>query len=635
MPRGQKGARFVYRDRPKTFERLFGTWDIETFGLGGEYADGFTWEGPGTVPERHATMDSLFKALLNPDRGETKSGAVSTRTFEWFAHNGAKYDFNYLTHQLTEYVQQSGYTIETCPQGTKIISFKIKTPDGIVKITDSLPLLMGSLEKVSKAFAPDYVKAGHCEEHDFTKPGVFYNPDCRVCAEYAEQDVVSLWHAWANHREMFIRVFGVEPGMTTGGSALKAWRAMIPKGVVYYRQAPEKERWLRNFCTGAYITPGCTSREMNPVPGEEYAAITADRTAAFAAAMKEGNYPTDAGSWVDYRDKEAEYGFYEVEAELEKGKQPLVPLIRDGEKAWATGTGRAFILEEFWDRMEAHGYKFKVIRGLVHKRVEDVFGPFIARCESLECPSDGSEADPTVKAIVKNMRNSLNGKFNVREEQERIFIGACPADDPAAYPVVDEETGQDLDLYMKREDVDAPYCHPEWYAITVIRQQMHLLDLVMKCEPAERFKCDTDSFTTTPVRMRKLVENGDLVIAPGYGNFKFEHLWLNHQSLGPKNYRGYESDGTYSANCKGIPQKLLRTDPAFMDAHRRAGDGEKVQVSFDSLRTVKEMLKRGLEVPGITRVRSVGVPDTVTGWNYDRPTRTFSPRHFDKAPAPG
>lgn len=640
----RRNARFVHRESPKVGEKLMGTFDLETFGLGGEYADGFTWEGPGTQPLRHTTIDSLFKALLNPDRGYTDNGNPSKRAYEWFAHNGAKYDFNYLANSLKQYAEQSGFTIETCPQGTKIISFVIKTPDGKVKLSDSLPLLMGSLEKVSKAFAPEHAKAGHCPEHDFTQGGV-YNPECIVCTDYAEKDVTSLWHAYMNHRTDFIALFGVEPGLTTGSSAIKAWKKTIPKGHVYYRQSADKEAWLRHFCTGAYITPGVTSRYLTPAPGEEYAAVTADRTAAFAAAMKEGRYPTDTGSWVTEYDPEAACGFYECEAELPEGMPPLVPLTNEqGQKAWATGKGTAYVISEQWDWLLANGYKLKVIRGLTHDRVEDVFSQFIARCERLEYPADGHDQDPTVKAIVKNMRNSLNGKFNARAEQDRIFIGHPDPEDEQARPVIDELTGQPMDLFTKTETVDAPYCQPGWYAITVIRQQMEDLRLALLCEPHERFKCDTDSFTTTPERMRQLITGGHLTIGPGYGNYKIEHLWLNHRSIGPKNYYGDEEsepaikkawpaepaseDTEYVANCKGIKRSLLLTDPEFIAAHHAAGDGTKIRVAWDSVRTVNEMLKKGYRIPAIRRERSPGVPETVAGWGYDRRTETFSPRHF-------
>lgn len=640
----RRNIRFVYRERQKTFERAVGTFDLETFGLGGEYADGFTWEGPGTTPERHSTVESLFKALLNPDRGYTEKGNPSRRTFEWFAHNGAKYDFNYIANSLKEYAEQSGMTIETCPQGTKFISFIIKTEDGKIKINDSLPLLQGSLEKVSKAFAPEHAKAGHCPEHDFTAGGE-YDPACIVCTNYARQDVTSLWHAYMNHRETFIGIFGVEPGLTTGSSAVRAWKASIPKGKVYYRQSPDKELWLRNFTTGAYITPGCTSRYLTPESGEQYAAVTADRTAAFAAAMKEGRYPTDTGAWVREYDPEAAFAFYEVWAEVPEGSQPLIPLVNEaGDKAWATGRGRAFIISEHWDWLLANGYKLEVIRGLTHDRVEDVFSEFIGRCERLEYPPDGHEQDETVKAIVKNMRNSLNGKLNARAEQDRLFIGHPADDDEEARPVIDEETGLPLDLFTKTEAVDAPYCQPAWYAITVMRQQIEDLRLVLLCEPGERFKCDTDSFTTTPARMRWLIEQGHLNLAPGYGNYKIEHLWLNHRSIGPKNYYGDEEKdksvvkgwpGTdpsgnsgYVANCKGINRGLLLTDPAFIEAQHRAGDGIKTVVGWDSVRTVKEVLEKGYRIPAVRRERSPGVPETVSGWSYHRPTQAFSPKHF-------
>jgi len=661
---GAKPVRFIYRHVGKKFDRLFGAFDLETYGLGGAYADGFTWEGPGTEPQRHYTADSMFKALLTPDHGLTDKGEPSTRQFIWLAHNGGKYDFAYLARDLREYALQTGLPIETIQQGTKVIGITIKTPEGKVQLRDTLPLLQTSLERASKAFAPDFAKSGHCPRHDFTvDDNAQYDPTCRECVDYAEQDVISLWHTYVNCRSIIIGLYNVEPAITTGATAIKAWQATIPKGMVYYRQHPQKEAFLRNFTTGAYITPGCTSAMLTPPSGQQFAAVTVDRTAAFGASMLMGNYPTDAGTWVDRYDPEAAFAFYEVTAERDRADFPAVPLHSGGVKAWATGSGTAYVTSEQFEQLTAWGYKLTVVRGLVHDRVEDVFGPFMRKCEDMEypgmreCPVHGPQmlsnrliskntfgegtecscrpADPTVKAIAKNMRNSLNGKLNIKEEQERLYIGTPPDGDEDAHIVVDERTGEELPVYTKTEQTEAPYCNPGWYAITVSRQQLEELRLVALCEPDERFKCDTDSVTMPQARYEQLHEAGEINTGGGYGNYKVEHWWLWHQSTGPKNYRGDEQvadKSKYTANCKGINRAKLLTDPRFMDAHARAAEGERVQLSWDSVRSFREMVEHDLVTPGIVRTRTPGIPDTVHGWVHDRATRKFSPMHFAKNP---
>lgn len=653
-----KVPRFVHRKRPQIHQKLFGAFDLETFGLGGEYADGFTWEGPGTEPQRHFSVDSLFKALLNPDHGYTDNGNPSRQMFIWLAHNGAKYDFVYLANELSDYARENELTLETNQQGTKIVAITIKTPEGKVQLRDSFPLLYSGLESVSKAFAPDYAKAGDCPHHDFTVNDSFqYDPQCEVCVNYAEQDVISLWHTYDSCRSVIIRNFGVEPGITTGATAMRAWQFCIPRGAVYYRQSPRKEAWLRNFTTGAYITPGCTSRIMYPEPGEEFAAVTVDRGAAFAACQLQGKYPTDAGAWVFALDPEAAMAFYEVEAYCPVTTAPRVPLTdAAGNKAWAQGHGTAFVTSEIWDELISYGYQLKVVKGLTFDRVEDVYSTFIRKCEDMEYPgtrsctvhksmllSEGGsgipgsgectcrKAEPAIKAIAKNMRNSLNGKTNTRSEQDSVKIGIPAEDDEEARQVVDPATGLPVPLYTKLEEVEAPYCQPAWYALTVMRQQREELRLVNLCPPGERYKCDTDSVTMSPKTARELIAEGQITIGPGYGNYKVEHEWLWHQSIGPKNYRGQDT-AEYVANCKGINHKKIESDPVFIDAHARAGDGEKVQLSWDSVRSFKDMIVHDLRIPAIRRERSPGTPDTVNGWQHDRATRTFRPLYFDKAP---
>jgi DNA polymerase family B len=600
--------RFVYRDKGRINKLQFGTFDLETFGLGGVYADGATFDGEVTT--RHRDLDSLFSELMNPPRD-------NRRCFTWVAHAGSRYDFTYIAVRLRDLAVQNSLQIETVQQGTKIIALIIPSKAGKIKLIDSYPFLDASLEDASRAYAPGQMKLGHCESHDFTKlnstPADWYSPDCPVCVEYLTGDVVSLWHTYANARSMTIKHFGIEPGLTAGSTAMRAWKSMIPAGHVYYRQAPEKERFARHFTTGAFTYPGYSSDPMAP-------AITVDRSAAFAACQYEGGYPVSAGVWeAEYTDDY--FGLWECEAYCPEGTFPLVPLTKDGIKLWATGSGTAYVTSEQYRLCLDNGYTLNVVRGLSFEKLEDVFTKFISVCENFEYPPDGSAADPAIKALAKRMRNSLNGKFNIRPDMERLYIGE-PVE--GSTPVIDPETGLDLPLYSMNEETDAPYAQPVWYAITVARQQIeeHRLRLLMPPEQTGKF--DTDSATSVPEVIMPLIESGAIDIGPGYGKYKIEHEWAELVSLGPKNYLGTESDGTQIDYCKGIPRRVIK---AHRDDHRRAANCEKIEIQFESMRSMNEMLASNHDTPGITRLRSISTPLSVLGWAWDEKTHIFTPMH--------
>lgn len=647
MPTNEKRAppRFVYKKKPRIHDKLFGTFDIETEGLGGKYISGATYFNG--VVTHHPTVEALFDFMWKVPRGITDRGYLSSRTITWYAHNGAGYDFLYLAVLIRDYAYQNKYVVETVQQGQKPIQLIIPTPKGQIKLVDSYPFLDASLESASKAYAPDYSKLGHCRQHDFTRknpgPDDWYSPNCNECIKYLEQDVVSLWHTYYNARALVIKTFRIEPGLTAGSTAMKAWISMIPEGNVYYRQAPKKETFARQFTTGAFTYPGMTTELLTPEPGQEYAAVTIDRSAAFAACQYEGGYPVSAGIWTNEYDQER-FGFWECEAWCPPDIFPCVPLVKEGRKLWSTGSGTAYVTSEQYEFCLAQGYRLQVKRGLIFTQLEDVFKAFITKCEALEYPPDGSPADPAIKALAKRMRNSLNGKFNIRSEMDRIYFGEpytvtpCKAKDPATCPVehkqlikgakqvIDKVTLAPLPMFAIREPVDAPYAQPVWYAITVSRQQLeeHRLRLLMGDKV---FKFDTDSATSRPDVIQEMIDSGAVIIGPGYGNYKVEHSWITLQSIGPKNYMGTEvRDGKVIevGNCKGIPVKTIMDN---LDAQRRAADGEIVQVEFESTRTLVEMFKGNFEVPGIVRKRSISVPNSAEGWLWNPDTRQFKPYH--------
>lgn len=645
MSRPTENRNFVYRKKPRISDKLIGTFDIETAGLGGEFISGATYIYGEVI--HHNSVADMFNYMVTIDRGMTDKGYGSKRAVYWYAHNGAGYDFLYAAVLIREYAYAHRYIVETVQQGQKPIQLDIPSTMGKVKLRDSFPFLDASLAAASAAYAPEYSKLGTCKLHNFTKenagPGDWYDPKCIQCRAYLEMDVISLWHTMKNARQLVIDTFGIEPGLTAGSTAMRAWICMIPKDHVYYRQSTKKEEFARKFTTGAFTYPGCTTALLTPEPGQKYAAITVDRSAAFAACQYEGGYPVTAGIWTTQYDKQL-FGMWEVDAWCPEDVFPCIPLINNGRKLWSTGRGTAYVTSEQYEFCIQQGYTFTVKRGLIFPKLEDVFTAFIRKCENLEYPPDGTPANPAIKALAKRMRNSLNGKFNIRAEMDRLYIGEpyryteCKAKDPdkcrhdhkefieGAKQVIDPDTGDFLPMYTIRESVDAPYAQPVWYAITVSRQQLeeHRLRIFMG---DSTFKFDTDSATSRPDIIQRMVDEGIIVLGPGYGNYKIEHSWLTLQSIGPKNYMGTEEKNgkvVSVGNCKGIPTKTLKANP---DAQRRAAKGERIQIEFESTRTLIEMFKNHYETPGIVRKRSLSVPNSSEGWIWIEETQEFKPYH--------
>jgi hypothetical protein len=623
---------FIKRERPKLYDVHFGTWDLETMGLGGDFLDSAVYtdeEGR----ERYRALPDLFERMLNPPREVSgKTGRPRRYQFTWYAHNGARFDFTYIALMILDYANSNDVTIESVAQGTRIIALTIPTPSGKVRIADSFPALQTSLAGAAKAYAPDFSKSEHCPDHDFTKnDDVYYSPECPVCVAYMMRDAESLYHVMRNFESSLHRNLGVNLKLTTGSIAMAGFQRNIPKGHVYYRQSASKENFMRKVGVGSLISPGCTSQVWEPQNGQELAAVTVDRGAAFAASMLEGEYPVSSGIWRDTWDEER-FGFWEVIAQTPKDLEfPVIPFYTDHGRVFGFGRHLAYITSEQFREAVSAGYELEVIQGLVFNKLEPVFHNFIRKLEAMEYPPDGTPADPAVKAMVKNCRNSLNGKFNTNPDHSSLKFGPLPRDDDGKLldgitPWMDDDGNPIPGGYLVTEIVEAAYIQPGWYAITTTRQALTMRRLLMKIPAEARGKVDTDSLTTRPEYVNRLVADGAVVLGPGYGNWKIEHGWLWVQSIGPKNYRGEDTESGKINYCKGIPRKFLAKNTT---AHKRAGQGEKVQLTVPTLRTFQEMIKTGAETPAMTRLRSISTPASVTGWDHDPVTLEFRPRVFN------
>lgn len=598
-----KVHRFVHKETPQIRDIEYGTFDLETSGLGGPFADGTTY-CPAQGSVRHRTIDSLWNHLIDPPRSSRKA-------FIWYAHAGARFDFTYIASKIVAYAIDNSLTVETVQQGQKIIGLRVPTPGGLVLLYDSFPLLQSSLDAAGKAFANGDGKASHCKLHDFTVGGI-YSPTCAECVAYMHQDGVALYNVLAGVKKVLNEVFGVDPSLTTGGLAIRAWKTTIPDGHSYHRQSDSKEDFLRKVGCGSLTYPGFSSDILKDW-------VTVDRTAAFAACMLDGGYPTSAGIWTDSF-QNGMLGMYQVRVSIGNDVAfPVIPAFTNDGRKFATGHFESFITSEQYALAESLGYELSVVRGLVFERVENVFDSIIGKCQSLEVPEDGTPCDPGVKLMVKHIRNSLNGKFNIRPLMERIYIGEPPI---GAKGWIDKVTGQGLPGYILDEIVDAPYANPAWYALTVTRQQIVMLKLLLLLEPHERGKVDTDSLTVPLQAMAKL----PIKLEPGYGNWKIEHEWEWLQSLGVKNYHGVEIGGRRINYCKGIPRAVMAK---AANEHTLAGMGIRQELSFQSLRTLTDMFKYGGETPAITRRRSISMPSTATGWNWNEDSKLFTPIHLE------
>lgn len=568
----------------------FFTFDIETIGLGGPFADAVVWTKDGG--ERYSTVDALFDRMLNPPRIVRNNRAKSKAKVTGYAHNMAGYDLCYIISLLAEYAISNGILIHTVSQGTRLIGITIPCDDGDIILQDSYRVIPLSLEKASKSFAPEYAKLSG--SIDWEKEN--YDPCNPVHVEYMMRDGEALYHTIFNYRKLMFDTFGIEPGMTAGSTAIKIFRAQIPEGEVYFRQNPEVEKWLEDAKFGGFCFPGHTYETVH-----DY--VTIDRSAAYATVMRDTPFPVRAG----YRTTQFtnDYpGIWEVNVTAPEIPVPIIPAKIDGTK-WPLGKFTTKITGEEIEFARRLGYEFEIIDGIIFPECEYIFTDYINKFEELEYSGDAG-----LKEVVKLHRNAPTGKFATRTSNTELIIG--DADDANAIPILDKSTGLPLPYFELETDVDASYIHPEWYIFITSRQRLEMFRVMMEIPSEELGKMDTDSLTMPKYRREILLSDGIITEGKGYGKYHLEHIWDELTMQGPKNYFGFDSlEDKWIDHCKGIPTKEL------MKARKleRETKVKEPEISFDSVQSPKMMLRTNAAVPAINRTRKIGIPQSVTGWN--------------------
>jgi hypothetical protein len=561
--------------------------------------------------------------------------------YTFFAHNGKGYELNYLLDPLRALVaSEPTYSLQTVQQGQAIIEFvltqtltttikqgrnkgKEKKLTKTWKYADTLPLFADSLEKVTKAFCPDVPKL--TGEIDFQKE-VFDTNNPRHIA-YLERDSECLYVAYRRLEKMIFAVFQCGIGLTAGSTALKAFQASIPEGVVYYRHNPYADVYARESLRGGIVLPGTTTEIVRDVS-------MYDAKAAYGFHMLTKKYPIGA-SIHTFKFNTSKHGIYRCTVSAPT-TLPVGCIAERGCSIYPLGTFQATCTSVDIVSARSHGYTIEIEDGYYWEEEAPVFQAFAQKCQELETrevvASDGTITYP-FKPLAKLLRNSLFGKFGTKASAAKFVLstGEIPK---GAGIVIDKKTGNMIEgLYSVEEVVDENYMIPAWASFITANQRAYLMERVYRAYElgASSVYCDTDSLTTETVVCEQMKQEGLLFTNGLYGSWEFEaegHLL----ALAPKVYALVDATGkSVKVRAKGLPihskATLAHTNPELQDIATFATAALGVRQDYDwrcsnSVRT--RMLHP--ELPIVTsRHRMISDLSNSKAWNYDALTQKITP----------
>lgn len=548
--------------------------DIET-GLPGEETLGGSlvlgcWihEDDPETPHWFTTIEEWVDAIFHK----------ANRSCVWVAHNGGEFDYKYLLEYLVEHASDyPGMKTElVCRKDGRVIAIVLRYQKRKYTLMDSFALVPVSLRAMTKALAPEWAK----KEREWTNPDGttnYFRPDDPTDREYLFFDTRGLVEAMRKYKDTIFELFRVNTSYTAGGTAMRAWRASLPRSAAYWRQRSSVERYGREAYKGGLVFLTTTKKQFDMVH--------VDVNAMYAWAMLQG-VPVGSGSYTRYEEPEFP-GIYRVHMHVPETEQYPFLATNDSPPLRPRGSFDTTVTSIELAEARNRGYAYEVIDGFIFDGLGKPFDKFIRKCESLEQDHKGD----AIGFGVKIMRNSLYGKFGTVPVAAEYILSETPPDDST--PVINPQTGEIISyLHTKLEIIDEPYLQPVWAAFITAHARIRLSCLATTLHAVYG---DTDSVVFPAELLEAALSDGTLTVSKLYGDVKVEHSYEWFQTGGPKNYQALVKDPAPNEDemvdkVKGIPRNKV-----ISEEHTRALNGEKVNVKFLSMNSTLSVLKRHVE----------------------------------------
>lgn len=516
--------------------------DFETDGLGGSFiCGGFTTVGSDEVRVYHS-VDGLFDLIE-----ENQSPVI-------YFHN-LEYDGRYIIDFLIK--QEIAFQIINRVNRLLLLRFFIGEGENEfeVKIVDSYAMLMDSLKKLSKVFAPEF------EKRSLNLDKVTFNPLDPVHMEYLVYDCLALKYVVINSRVLIHETFGVNARYTTSSTALRYWQTTVDKPI--FRLGKEKEEFTRKSYSGGlvYVSKVDLFSDVSVY----------DVNSMYPSVMRDNAYPV-GGSY--FTDRYEGQGFYEVTVDATNSEFLFISGFdeRTGKKIpKANGKFKAFISDVEYKLALRLGYRIKIIKGLVFEESSYLFTEFVNTCERLRL----AHGKDSVGMITKYIQNSLYGKFGTKETREQIYYSPELLED--CTPYIDPLTGEFYGLYVDELQASEPYMLPHLASYTTALARCKLVNLVLKAGIENCFYCDTDSLFVNREGGERLQDE----IGEKYGMIKLDAYFSHVVIVAPKVYFG-----TGKNRAKGFPNSMVE------DLRDSLLNGEVAKVGFTSLNSNVQILKK-------------------------------------------
>jgi len=468
------------------------------------------------------------------------------RAVNFYAHNGGKFDFNFLV----EYLRFRDYDFKMVFQGSRCLRLRVyHTKEGKSKdrknrnatsFSDSYSLLKFSLDKLTKNFDVKHKKINFMEkpekQRDYEYLYELYKKKDKRFYEYVKNDVFGLYEVLIGFNKMITENNG-KMGLTIASTSLKTFRNYYKYDRHIEMANKETNKEMKNAYYGGRT-------EIFKMFVKEKKLYCYDINSLYPFVMFNNEYPVCPPRLCRNSNKNMIMEYHGItEAEIRAPKNLYIPLLPyhytiNGNNKLVFPLGK---FTGYWDNhllRKAYdlGYEIKPIKTYVFGKTEMIFKEYVKRFYKLK---QTSLKDTPNYIIAKLLLNSLYGKFGQRQESE-IFIkySDLKFNDFKEISVYDP----DSHIFKVKTESQGKFFIPQ---ISIHVTAMSLLQLYSHIENILKkgflIYCDTDSLFT----------NVKLPISEKIGGLKLEYEFNKGYFLLPKTYCVIKKNNECYIRAKG------------------------------------------------------------------------------------
>lgn len=540
-----------YYARKKVYDNeiIVAAGDVETRGLGGEllmiqfgiFSEVWHLTGADMVPR---FMDAI---RLYP------------KPVIWYFHFG-QYDWRYFLDYFAQSELKVQVRMRTETDIYEIqIYFEEKGPPVILR--DSYAIWPGTLESLATNFCPEIPKL----EIDIAN----FDPENPDHIRYARRDIEILLTGLPRMFDYLHELFGVTPGATTAGTAIRAWQKTLGDEIYNGQEWGDTEQYIRNAYYGGLVFL-TTTRAINDCE-------TFDLNSSYPASMRDFGVPYGRVTETDDF-KSGKLGIYRCRVRAPDGvRVPILPgRNARGAMRWFAGEFDTQVTSSELVFAAQHGYEIlEIYDGIYFEDHIFPFGDFVSKCKLIRDEFKGTARE----TLAKLMQNSSYGRYGARRLR-RSMLSAYSDDADLEGTLPFDESGN---WYVREEFDEEMLCLPQWAVFITAHSRLRLLKAVYDIGPENCLYGDTDSLTV------RAGFAGQFDVGPDYGQWKLEKEWQVFRAIAPKVYTGILKDGTFKGAAKGLPKKGI-------EQHHWGELLEKGETSVltESLSSLRVAFKKGI-----------------------------------------